>query len=246
MTALAAAFGRSQSAQAAIASSLPLGLVATDLEGLVWFCNPIATEWLDVQEDDRLQAALVPRWTSAGEWRQRLQNLAAGMRGEFWEKKLGDRWFDLRLEPLLAQPTGQMSGVLLVVEDTTSSRDLQEQLLARNLELDRAREEAEAATLMKSAFLANMSHEIRTPMNAVVGLAGLLLDTPLNAEQQDFIRTIRASGDTLLAIINEILDFSKLEAGSVRLEAIAFHLLTCIESVADLLATQAFAKGLMI
>ena len=244
MTALAAAFGRSQSAQAAIAGSLPLGLVATDLEGTVWFCNPIATEWLDVQEDDRLQAALVPRWTTASEWHQRLQNLAMGLRGEFWEKKLGERWFDLKVEPLLAQPTGQMSGVLLVVEDTTASRELQEQLLAQNLELDRAREEAEAATLMKSAFLANMSHEIRTPMNAVVGLAGLLLDTPLNAEQQDFIRTIRTSGDTLLGIINEILDFSKLEAGSVRLEAIAFHLLPCIEAVADLLATQAYAKGL--
>ena len=246
MATLAAAFGRSQSAQAAISSSLPIGLVATDLEGIVWFCNPVASEVLDVQEGDRLQAALVPRWTTADGWKQRWLSLAAGFHGESWEVKLWGHWFDLKVEPLLAQPTGRMSGVLLVVEDTTASRELQEQLVVQNRELDRARQEAEAATHMKSAFLANMSHEIRTPMNAVVGLAGLLLETRLNAEQQDFIRTIRSSGDTLLGIINEILDFSKLEAKSVRLETIEFHLLPCIEAVADLLATQAYAKGLEV
>ncbi|MEO0942740.1 MAG: CHASE2 domain-containing protein [Cyanobacteria bacterium J06642_12] len=244
LTTLAAAFGRSQSAQAAISSSLPIGLVATDLEGIVWFCNPVAAEVLSIQEGDRLMAALVPEWTTTDVWTQRWQALADGFHGESWDVKRFGHWFDLKVEPLLAQITGRMSGVLLVVEDTTASRELQEQLVVQNRELEIARQEAEAATHMKSAFLANMSHEIRTPMNAVVGLAGLLLDTQLNAEQQDFIRTIRSSGDTLLGIINEILDFSKLEAKSVRLEAIEFHLLPCIEAVADLLATQAYAKGL--
>ena len=244
LTTLAAAFGRSQSAQAAISSSLPIGLVATDLEGIVWFCNPVAAEVLSAQAGDRLMAALVPEWTTAEAWTQRWQALEDGFHGESWDVKRLEHWFDLKVEPLLAQPTGRMSGVLLVVEDTTTSRELQEQLVVQNRELELARQEAEAATHMKSAFLANMSHEIRTPMNAVVGLAGLLLDTQLNAEQQDFIRTIRSSGDTLLGIINEILDFSKLEAKSVRLEAIEFHLLPCIEAIADLLATQAYAKDL--
>ena len=244
MTALAAAFGRSQAAQAAIARSLQLGLVATDLQGVVWFCNPFASELLEVRVGDLLQAAIVPLWASSSQWRSKLRSLAAHLQEESWEHKLWERWFDLTLEPLLAQPTEQLSGVLLVVEETTASRQLQEQLVRQNHELDLARQEAEAATHMKSAFLANMSHEIRTPMNAVVGLAGLLLDSQLDEEQQDFIRTIQASGDTLLAIINEILDFSKLEAGSVRLESIEFSLLPCIEAVADLLAAQAFAKGL--
>ncbi|MGK7912024.1 MAG: CHASE2 domain-containing protein [Synechococcus sp.] len=243
LTTLAAAFGRSQSAQAAISSSLPIGLLATDLDGIVWFCNPVAAEVLSVQEGDRLGAALVPEWTTAEAWLQRWQSLADGFHGESWEVKRLGHWFDLKVEPLLAQ-TGGMSGILLVLEDTTTSRELQEQLVMQNRELELARQEAEAATHMKSAFLANMSHEIRTPMNAVVGLAGLLLETQLNPEQQDFIRTIRSSGDTLLSIINEILDFSKLEAKSVRLESVEFHLLPCIEAVADLLATQAYAKDL--
>ena len=131
-----------------------------------------------------------------------------------------------------------------LARDITERKQAEERLKEAIKTAEEASKAAEEASKSKSEFLANMSHEIRTPMNGVIGMAGLMLDTPLNSEQKEYLNTIRSSADSLLTIINDILDFSKIEAGKMELEILDFNLRNAIYEVMDLPALTAHEKGL--
>jgi PAS domain S-box-containing protein len=159
-------------------------------------------------------------------------------------------WADVNVA-LVCNKRGDPDYFVATFVDITARKEAEEGLRETNVQLElaiaRAIElaaEADQANAAKSEFLANMSHEIRTPMNGVIGMTGLLLDTPLDQEQRRYAETVRTSGESLLAILNDILDFSKIEAGKMELETLDFDLRTLLNDFAVLLATRAHETGL--
>lgn len=172
------------------------------------------------------------------------------MKPDSWRAMMSERWLSMSPEPVVIQmwddrylrlidQRGHGGDVVSLALDITTSVNYEE-------ELRTARERAEAANRAKSAFLANMSHEIRTPMNGVVGMAELLNDTTLSDEQKLYANTIKNSGEALLVIINDVLDYSKIEADKLVLHEEVFDLERCIHEIVMLLQPTARDKGLTI
>ena len=149
---------------------------------------------------------------------------------QYWLRWEVRPWFD---------GAGAIGGLVIFTVDLTERKKLEE-----NLAL--ARDQALEASRLKSEFLATMSHEIRTPMNAVIGMADLLADTPLSREQEEMVRTMAGGAEHLLEIVNDILDFSRIEAGRVRLEATDFDLRRVAKETIALLTARAQEKGVAL
>lgn len=155
---------------------------------------------------------------------------------EGWRlRKDGSRFWASCVIEAVRNGGGKLIGFSNVTHDLTRHRQVEE-------DLRQAKEEADAANKAKSAFLANISHEIRTPMTGIIGMAGLLADTELSPKQKEYCELIRRSGESLLTVINEVLDFSKVESGKLQLELIDFELRSAVEDVVNLFAKEAADK----
>jgi len=226
-----------------LAASAPIGIFQTDGRGNWIYVNEHWTELTGmvpgIAAGDGWTAAVHPddRETVRREW------LRASRFGEEWsaefrlQRRDGTcRWVHSRATPL--PPTEQTAaGYVGTVEDVTAHKEFQ-------AALESARDAALEANRAKSEFLATMSHEIRTPLNAIIGSADLLWETTLTAEQAEYVGMFRRAGTTLLTVINDVLDLSKIEAGHLELDPIEFDLVELVEQTAQFVAARAHEKNI--
>src|SRR5487761_2459799 len=211
-------------------------IVLRDAEGAVTFVNDaycdLAGQPRSALIGSRFQLAVLEQGDTA------LEANGTRIHDQKISTALGPRWIAWR-EGLVRFDAGRPAEMQCVGRDVTDRTET-ERALAE------ARDLANAANRAKSRFLAMASHEIRTPLNGIIGMSGLLMDTPLTAEQMTYVKAVKTSGDALLALIEELLDYTKIEAGKIDLEHRPFALAALIEDITELLAPRAQARKLEI
>lgn len=212
-------------------------VIRRDMEENVIYANPAAGSLFLPEQSPRPGAKL--ELPLAETPQDLLSAEATGVFGDILlDTREGPRWFS-RIDVTVREGPRGMPVLQTVLRDVTARRKMEEELLA-------ARQNAESASEAKSRFLATVSHEVRTPLNGILGMAALLSDTHLTHEQRAYVRALETSGETLLLLIDELLDFSRAEAGKLTIQPGPVDLESLAEHVVELLAPRAHAKGLEI
>ena len=232
----------SQALYSSLVENLPVHVLRKDLEGRFTFANQSFCSLLGKPMEEILAKTDYDFYPEELAAKYRRDDQRVAETGELFEdieenRKGGEvRYVQVRKSPV-RDAQGRIVGIQAVFWDVTEQKWAHEHL-------QQAKEAAEAANRAKSAFLANMSHEIRTPLNAILGMADLVLDTPLSPAQREYLRVIRESGEVLLNLVNDILDFSKIEAGKFALDETEFDLRELLGDILKSLAPRAHSKGL--
>src|SRR6266705_1330491 len=211
-------------------------IVLRDAEGRITFVNDAYCELAEQPRNALIGSDFTLDVLEQGE--TALESNGTRIHDQKVATALGPRWIAWR-EGLVRSDAGRPAEMQSVGRDVTDRTETERAL-------GEARDHADAANRAKSRFLAMASHEIRTPLNGIIGMSGLLLDTPLTPEQMTYAKAVKTSGDALLSLIEELLDYSKIEAGKIDLEYRPFALAALIEDITELLAPRAQARKLEI
>lgn len=227
-----------------VANQSPIAILVMDAHGGIQWANPAFGKLTGYAEAEVIGRRVDQLLFGPSTEPKAVRNCAQALRNGYeitsdllqYHRNGRTMWVELRLIPI-HDDYGELARWIGIETDITARHQTEEALRAAKLS-------AEMSNRAKSEFLANMSHEIRTPLNAVVGMTELALTTQLTAEQRDYLNCVQSSSETLLGLLNDVLDVSKIEAGKMEIESITFNLVELVRETLKALAVKAHEKGL--